>query len=483
MRRITNLFLIGLLLMTCCNSFAQPMKFKLQEVVAMAKKNSMASLRAATLKENKYWQWRTFRSNYMPQLTLEGRLPDFNRNNIPVTQPDGTIQFQPIANDNSKLNLGIIQNIGLTGAQVSVSSNLLRFRDFDRKETRYNGNPLIIGFIQPLFAFNGLAWDKKTEPLRYEESQKKYTEDIEMVGLNASTMFFNLLIAQINQQIALKNRSNNDTLLNIGTVKYELGKLSRDELLQLKLGSLNAGNALAEANLNVESATFQLKSYIGFKEEAQLELILPEDLAVFDVDAKRAIAEARNNKYQTVEFRRCLLEARRDVAKAKGDNGLNANLIASFGLTNRAADIPGIYANPRDQQTLQIGFSVPIMDWGRSASKIKTAQANQKLVEYTVALDEINFDQEIYTQVRQFNMIRAQMQNNADADRTAQERYEISRNRYLLGDISITNLNIALQEKDQARRAYILSLKNFWDAYYNIRVLTLYDFERGKKIE
>lgn len=458
-------------------------KFKLEEVVEMAKKNSIESLQAATLKENKYWQWRTFRSNYMPQLTLEGWLPDFNRNNIAVTQPDGTIQFRPIANDNSRLNLGIVQNIGLTGAQVSVSSNLLRFRDFDRKETRYNGNPLMIGFKQPLFAFNPLAWDKKTEPLRYEESQKKYTEDMEMVGLNASTMFFNLLIAQINQQISIKNRNSVDTLLKIAEAKYDMGRLSKDELLQLKLASLNAGNALAEANLNVESAAFQLKSYIGFKEETQLDLVLPENLAVFDVDPQTAIAEARNNKYQTVEFRRKLLEAKRDVAKAIGDNGLNANLIASFGLTNRANNIPDIYSNPRDQQTLQIGFSVPIKDWGRSASRIKTAEANKKLIEYTVALDEINFDQEIYTQVRQFNMIRTQMPNNAEADRTAQERYEISRNRYLLGDISITNLNIALQEKDQARRAYILSLKNFWDAYYNIRILTLYDFEKGKKIQ
>ncbi len=79
-------------------------------------------------------------------------------------------------------------------------------------------------------------------------------------------------------------------------------------------------------------------------------------------------------------------------------------------------------------------------------------------------------------------MIRAQMQSNLEADKTAEERYGIARARYMLGDLSITDLNIALQEKDQAKRDYILSLKSFWDAYYNIRTLTLYDFEKNQKI-
>ena len=458
-------------------------RLSLNEIISIAKQNSTASLQAATIKETRYWQWKTFRSNYKPQLMLNGTLPEFNRNNIAVTQPDGTIEFQPVANDNSSLNLGITQNIGLTGAQVFLNSSLLRFQDFDRKQTRYNGNPLIIGFNQPLFAFNPLAWDKKTEPLKYEESQKQFSEDMEEVGYTASALFFNLMISQINHDIAEKNKINNDTIYKIALVRSELGRLSKDELLQLRLATLNAGKALAQANLNSESAMLQLKSYIGYKENNMIELVLPENLPVFEIDADAAIREARSNKRQTIEYKRALLEAQREVAKAHGDNGLNASLFGTFGLTNRASDIGGIYRDPRDQQAVRLGFQIPIMDWGRSASRVKTAQANQKWVEYNIAQQEINFDQAILTQVKQFNMIRAQMQYNMEADKTAEERYGIARNRYLLGDLSITDLNIALQEKDQAKRDYILSLKSFWDAYYNIRTLTLYDFEKDQKIQ
>jgi outer membrane protein len=458
------------------------LKLTLQQAVSMARENSIAALQAATLKETRYWQYRNYQSDYLPQVSLDASLPDFTRNNVAVTQPDGTVEFRPVANDNSQLNLGITQPLRFTGGQIFMRSDLLRFHDFDRKQTRYSGSPLILGFSQPLFSFNSFSWDKKIEPLKFEESKKKYTEDLEYIGKQASILFFNLLIAQINHEIAVKNKKNNDALYKIGGVKAGMGKLSRDELMQLKLASLNAGKALSQADFDMESATLNFKFYIGNKNNSAIELILPEKPGDFEMDISKAIGEARKNKHQTVEFRRTLLEAQKEVARAHGDNGFNASLFATFGLSNKADDIPGIYSNPKDQQTLRIGVHVPILDWGRSAARIKTAQANQKLLEYSIAMQENNFDQEIYTQVKQFRLLRGQMQNNVEADKTAQERYEIARNRYVLGDLSITDLNIALQEKDQAKRDYIMSLRNFWDAYYNIRVLTLYDFETGNRI-
>ncbi|ETZ19210.1 TolC family protein [Pedobacter sp. V48] len=463
-------------------SLQDTVKLKLTEVIDIARAHSTAAVQAATIRENQYWQYKTFKSNYSPQLSLDGTLPQFSKTNIPVIQPDGTVEFKPVTNDNSQLNLGLTQNIGLTGGQVFLGSNVLRFSDFDRRQTRYNGNPLVIGLNQPLFAFNALAWDKKIEPLRYEESQKKYKEDMELVGRDASELFFSLLIAQINRDIAAKNLSNNETIYRIGEGKAALGRLSKDELLRLKLGVLNAHKAMAQANVDAETADLQLKSFIGFSETNQIQLILPEELLTFKIDKEVAVEQARNNRQQAIEFKRALLEADKEVAKAKGENGLKVNLFGTFGLTNVADRLPGIYADARDQQEIRLGFQVPILDWGRSASKIKTAQSNRKLVEARVKQARINFEQEIYTTLRQLSMIQDQMKTNAEADVTASQRFEIAKKRYFLNDLSITDLNIALQEKDQARRDYIFSLKSFWNAFFNLRVLTLYDFTTNTKI-
>src|SRR5882762_4857726 len=76
-------------------------RLTLQQVVAMAKDNSIAAKQAITTRETKYWQWRTFKSNYQPQLSLSGNLPGYSKTNLQVLQPNGTILFQPVHNDNS----------------------------------------------------------------------------------------------------------------------------------------------------------------------------------------------------------------------------------------------------------------------------------------------------------------------------------------------------------------------------------------------
>jgi outer membrane protein TolC len=138
-----------------------------------------------------------------------------------------------------------------------------------------------------------------------------------------------------------------------------------------------------------------------------------------------------------------------------------------------------MYTNTVNGTAVRIGFQIPILDWGRQKSRVKTAEASLKLEEYTIQLEEINFDEEIFTQVKQFKMLKEQVVISQKADVIADKRYNISKNRYLIGKISITDLNLALRDKDDAKQSYIESLRSFWQAYYNLRYLTLYDFEQN----
>ena len=81
---------------------------------------------------------------------------------------------------------------------------------------------------------------------------------------------------------------------------------------------------------------------------------------------------------------------------------------------------------------------------------------------------------------RNFQMLEDQLEITEVSDKVAEKRYQISRDRYLTGKVTITDLNIAQTEKDANKRAYISSLREYWTAYYELRQLTLYDFENGK---
>lgn len=462
--------------------YAQIQNLSLREVVAAAKEQSIASKQAITAKKTNYWQYRSFQADYKPQLSLNGTIPGFTRSYIEVVQPDGTISFEQVSNNNSLINLSLSQSIAFTGGTVYVQQQTQRFDDFARNNTRYNGIPFEIGINQPLFRFNPLKWDRKIQPLKYQEGNQQFIQSLEQVALDATGYYFELLVAQVNLQIAEKNRSNNDTLYKIAQHKLELGKISQNDLLQLQMGLLTAQKDLASAQQAAAVASLKLKLFIGSRDERELALEIPLEAAEFEVNTQTALNEAFANRSAAVAFRRKLLEAERDVQLARKENGLNASLNATFGLSNQGPRPSDVYIKPQDREFVELQFTLPIMTWGRNKARTEVAKANQEFAQQSVEQDKLTFEQEIFTQVTLLQMLQKQVKLTKLADNIAADRYQIAKERFILSDLSVTDLGIATQEKDIAKRDYILALRDYWQSYFSLRFLTLYDFEQNTKI-
>jgi len=458
------------------------LKLNLPQVVEMAKANSIAAKQAVTVKETEYWKWRTFKSNYQPQLALEGILPGYTKTYTQVQQPNGSIIFQPVHYDNSSLTLNFSQSIAATGGTIYGTTQLQRFDDFDRNNVLYNGIPYGLGYTQPLLQFNSLKWDKKIEPLKFNESKQAFIETQEKISITVTEYFFDLLLAQVNLNIAELNYANTKRILTIADTKFELGKISKNEILQLQLEVLNSQKAVGTSKRDVEIATLNLRSYTGIEGNDRIKLDMPAMVAQMSVATEKVLTEAFENRSDAIAFVRRLAEARRDVAKAKGENGLKATLSANLGFSNATNTAFDVYRNPKNQQSVQLQLSIPVMDWGRSKSRTKTAQANEQFITYAVEQDKQTFKQQIVTQVTLFNMMKEQIQLTDEAEKIAAEKYKIASERYVLGNLSITDLSIAFQENDRAKRDYVSSLRDFWGAYYQLRYLSLYDFEKNVKI-
>jgi len=243
--------------------------------------------------------------------------------------------------------------------------------------------------------------------------------------------FFDLLLAQVNFQIATTNLNNTKDILRIANEKFDLGKVSKNEILQLQLEQLKAQKAVGIAKRDMEIATLNLRAYSGLQDTMKIALSLPGASIDMKVSTDKVIAEAYANRSDAIAFARRIAEAKRDVAKAKGDNGLNASLNAQLGFSKSGYNIPDVYKSPKDQQQVQLTFVIPILDWGRSKSRTKTAEANLQFASYAVEQDKQIFTQEIVTQVTLFDMMKDQLALTADADNIASEKYQIARERYV----------------------------------------------------
>jgi outer membrane protein len=131
---------------------------------------------------------------------------------------------------------------------------------------------------------------------------------------------------------------------------------------------------------------------------------------------------------------------------------------------------------------LLVSLSIPILDWGNSASSVKLAESERELTIFDVNRDIEEFDREVVVQVEQFSLLEDQLKTATEADKVAENGYEIALKKFQNGELSINDLNIALQERERAKRDYVNSIRSYWVAYFRLRILTLYDFERGQDI-
>lgn len=477
MNRTLSAFIVVLCLFPFFSSAQQVLT--LEDIILRAQTNSPASKQAETRKENSYWQYRFYKTEYNPQLRLTGNIPTYYKRVNPILQDNGTIIYRYVEQTDNFIQLGLVQPISFSGGEVSVNTNLNYFKDYSSEALfgeQWSGTVMNIRVTQPVMTFNRLRWQRKTEPLIYEESKRQFVEQNELISKEAVDRFFSVIENQIALQIAQFNLANNDTIYKIEQGRYNIGTTSKDKLLQVELQLLRSRQDVAQARLNLQTASLQLRSYIGITNSDAMQLQLPEAIPQFDVNVDEALAYARQHRSDYIAFQRRRIEADRGVAQAKGERFRGTNITAAYGLNNNGFAADEIYQDPLEQQMVNLTLSVPILDWGRNKSYTRTAMANKKLNDYIIAQDEVTFEQDVYTKVGQFEMLRLQIEITRKADEVAQERYNVAQNRYLIGKIDITNLNIALNEKDDAKRSYINALKQFWLAYFELRKTTLFDF-------
>ena len=480
-RKILFIFILGLITLSTSSFTTKAQSTQktldLQEVITLAREQSLEAMVAKHTFLADYWEYRSYKAKYLPDLTLRTEFPDFNRSIKKYQNPDGSYSYVEDNINTSSLNLDLYQNIGITGGQLFVNTDLQRIDQFgDNDGHTYRSTPVSIGYRQPTLLFNKFKWEKKIEPVKYKEAKKQYLANLEDVTLKAVNYYFDLILAQKNLEIAKSNYSNADTLYKISKKRFKIGTIAENELMQMKLSYLNAGSSLNDARINLKAAKIKLRSFLGYNKNVEIKLQSPKDVPELTIDVDKAIEMARKNNPEMVSYEKQLIQSKRDVAKAKAEKGLNADLFASFGLTQKAQEFSKVYDSPQNQESIQLGLEIPILDWGEKKGQYKMAQSRREVVKTDIQRSKTEFKQNVSLKVMKFNLQDDQVDIKEQAENTAQKRYDITKKRFLVGKVDVLDLNVASKEKDVAKRNYISALRSFWTDYYQIRKTTLYDF-------
>ncbi len=475
-----------LILIISIPSIAQLQSYSLEDVVRIAQEKSPDALVAKHNMVRNYWSYRTYKRSLLPQLNFNGTIPNINRAFENYTNPDGSQSYIGQQYVSYSGDLQINKTIGYTGGNVFLSSGLSKVDNYyaDSVSHNYLATPINIGIRQPLFNYNPYKWSKKIEPVKYDESKRKYIETVETVSLTAVDYFFSLLKAQMRLKIQELNVQNYDTLYKLAEGRYSLGKIEENDLLQLELKLLQSKSAKEMAKLTYDNSLVRFKSFLRLPLSTDVILKAPEPNRFIIVDKEKALEMAIKNSSEMLSMDIQILQANSGLDRAKKENGFNADLYAVFGLTQNAYTLNGAYQDPRDQEQVTLGLSIPIYDWGQRKGQVIMAQSNLEIVKSNVEQQMIDFRQRIYLEVVKFNMQQNQLYIAAKSDTIAMRAFDITKYKYYnSGNITVTDLNIAQASNDLARISYLEALQTYWRAYYQIRKSTLYDFHNEKLLD
>lgn len=474
-----NWKIIALLLSfhTVLSAQMETITITLPEVIQIAQGEAPVALIARTRLSNNYWRYQSFLGDYKPQLSFNSGIT-LDRTIDVVTLDDGSDIFINRSQTNSNLGIEMSQRVPQTGGFFYARTGLRRidlFRDGSVNKS-YLATPLIFGFDQPIFQFNSDKWLRRLSGLEYQSAKKLYVEEREQIAYDAVDLFFSLYISQLNLNDARRQQTYADSLYETSKGRFEVGRIAETDLLQIELRAKNAETNVANELLNFQAANESLRNFLGFGENIQFQLVAPDALPEYDINAQEALEHARRNRSLTTEFSARLMEAQMNLEEARKGGGVNLRLNGFFGLTQTADQLNSAFRNPIDQERVTLGLGIPIADWGKRRAEREIAKSNLELTERSIEQENIAFERQILLRVQQMELKRLQLELATRAFEVAIKRVEIAKNRYEIGKIGVTELNIALNESDQARRGQSNALWSLWTSHYEIRNLTLYDF-------
>ncbi len=459
-------------------------QLSLSEAIALARRQSVDAAVALNELKAAYWEYRTYRADLLPEVNFTATLPSFNKSYNRYQQNDGSYTF--VKNNNLGMDgeLSIDQNVWLTGGKLSLTTSLSYIKQLNgSKQEQYMNVPLSLTFTQPIFGVNSLKWQRRIAPVRYREAKADFLSATEEVTRKALTYFFELLLAREQLNIAHQNLENSEKLYKIAEAKRSIGQISENDRLQLRLSMLKARAALTDSESELNSKMFQLRAFLGLSEQEEIEPVLPESVPDVEIRYADALEKALQNNSFAQNIHRRKLEADYAVAEAKG-NLRSIDLYASVGLTGQDDGLRRVYHSSAwgNNQVVEVGVKIPILDWGKRRGKVKVAESQRETVRAQIRQEEMDFNQDMFLLVEHFNNQAMQVRIANEADSVAQQRYNANVQAFMIGQISTLDLNDSQSSKDDARQTRISELYNYWNYFYQLRSLTLWDYERNQEL-
>lgn len=343
-------------------------------------------------------------------------------------------------------------------------------------------NNLYLNLNQPLFTYNRLKLQMKELELSYENANISYAMQRLNLEKNVTQFFYNVFMAQNNLTIAKEELVNTQKSYDIIKNKVDAGLAAKEELYQAELNLSTAKSTLQNREVSFENAKDQLKLYLGM--DLYQDILVLGDITAnpVDVDLEKAIENGLSSRMELRQREIDIENSQFSLIQTKALNEFRGDVNLRLGVTGDNEELGMIFDAPTSSPSVNLSFSIPLFDWGEKKARIAAQEATIKSQELNLSEQkkQIIIDvRQVYRNLQnQLNQIEIAKQNEINAQLT----YEINLERYQNGDLTGMDLNLYQTQLSEKKIALAQALINYKIELLNMKIQTLYDFEKGQPI-
>ncbi len=396
-------------------------------------------------------------------------------------------QWYTNKSQSSSGTFSISQPIIWTDATVSLNNRL----SWQNNESNISGivnsnrafsNSLYLSISQPLFTYNRTKMNLRSLELNYENSMISFALQRLNVERSITNQFYSLYIAQKNLEISDSELEDAEKNYIIIKDKVDADLATKDELYQAELNLANSRSSAENRRVSLEDAKDALKQILGLDLNDDIMVTTEIEVEPVLIDIEKAIQSAFNTRLELRQREISREQLDNDLIQTKDNDSFSGSLSLSLGIMGDDQEFEKIYNTPTNNPRISISFSVPIFDWGARKSRIKAKQLEIDMHELSTKEDMKSIEINIRKTCRSLENLLRQIEIAKQSESNAQLTYDLNAERYRNGELTGMQMNQFQTQLSSRKIAFSQAQINYKIELLNLKILTLYDFEKNEPI-
>lgn len=394
-------------------------------------------------------------------------------------------QWNTTEDYSSFANFSVSQPITATDGTISLI-NRLAYRDnyseFQDIRTKTYSNNLFLQIDQPIFTYNRNKLQTQELKLNLENAQINNALQLLTLEQNVTQSFYTFYQRQNSLEISIDEYENQQVSYEITQKKVDADLLAKEELYQAELNLATSKSTLDNNQVLLDNAADDFKLLLGVDLDDELEVEVDINFITREVDLNQAIAHGLENRMELRQRRITIERSQFELTRTKALNEFKGAVSLSLGVFGDNPQATEIYESPTMNPRVAISFSIPIWDWGENKARMDATNANLEINKVDLDVEERNITINIRKVYRNLQNLENQIEIAEQNVKNAELTYDLNLERYRNGDLTSIDLNIFQSQLSEKKSALADALINYKIELLNLKILSLYDFERQEPV-